>query len=199
MEDSLKFCIDVLVERNTPQEWHFTGFYGEPVTTRRHEAWTNLQALNDIPHIPWLCAGDFNKITRQEEKVGGAIRAHNQMQAFRDVLDECGFMDLGFIGLKFTWSKHYTDGHSIWERLDHGLATNPWFLRYLSTRVHHLPCLSSNHFPLLINPTSIEIPTYKKPFWFEEMWLSNSRCEEVVEAAWRSCASMDLDRDILGK
>ena len=38
MEDSSKYCIDVLVEKNTLQEWQFTGFYGEPVTTRRHEA-----------------------------------------------------------------------------------------------------------------------------------------------------------------
>ena len=77
MEDSSKFCIDVLFEKNTPQEWRFIGFFGESVTTRRHEAWTKLRTLNDIPHIPWLCARDFNKITRQEEKVGGAIRAHN--------------------------------------------------------------------------------------------------------------------------
>ena len=37
------------------------------------------------------------------------------MQLFRDVLDECSFMDLGFIGPCFTWSKHFLDGHSIWE------------------------------------------------------------------------------------
>ena len=113
VEDSSKYCIDVLVEKNTPWEWKFTGFYGELVTARRHEAWAKRRTLNDKPHIPWPCAGDFNEITRQEEKVGGAIRAHSQMQAFRDIIDECGFMDLGFIGPNFTWSKHYTDGHSI--------------------------------------------------------------------------------------
>ena len=124
VEDSLKYCIDVLVEKNTPREWRFTGFYRESVTARRHEAWSKLRTLNDKPHIPWLCAGDFNEITRQEEKVGGAVRAHGQMQAFKDVIDECKFMDLGYIGPNFTWSKHYTNGHSIWERLDRGLATN---------------------------------------------------------------------------
>ena len=64
VEDSSKYCIDVLVEKNTPQDWHFIGFYGEPMTTRRHEAWTKLRTINDKPHIPWLCAGDFNEITR---------------------------------------------------------------------------------------------------------------------------------------
>ena len=96
--------------------------------------------------------------------MGGAICAHSQMQAFRDVIDKCRFMDLGYIGPNFTWSKHYTDGHSIWERLDHGLATNQWFMKFPGTRVHRLPCLSSDHFPLLINLISIEIPLYKKPF-----------------------------------
>ena len=76
VEDSSKYCIDVLVKKNTSQEWRFTGIYGESVTARRHEAWSKLRTLNDKPLIPWLCAGDFNEITKQEEKVGGAIRAH---------------------------------------------------------------------------------------------------------------------------
>ena len=76
VEDSSKYCIDVLVEKNTPQEWRFTSFYSEPVTARRHEAWSKLRTLNDKPHIPWLCVEDFNEITRLEEKVGGAVCAH---------------------------------------------------------------------------------------------------------------------------
>ena len=199
VEDSSKYCIDTLVEKNTPQEWRFTGFYGEPVTHRRSEAWIKLRTLNDKPHIPWLCEVDFNEITRQEEKRGGERRENSQMQDFRDVIDECGFMDLGFISPNFTWAKHYNDGHSIWERLDHGLASNPWFLWFPGTKVHHLPCLSSDHCPLFINPSGIEIPSYKKPFRFEEMWLSDSGCGEVVEAAWRSCVSLDPTKEILGK
>ena len=114
--------------------------------------------------------------------MGGALRSHNQMQLFRDIIDECGFMDLGFIGPKFTWCKHIDNGHSIWERLDQGLATNSWFLRYPGTRVSHLPCLSSNHCPLFINPTGVEPVPQKKLSRFEEMWLSDSWCGEIVEA-----------------
>ena len=69
-------------------------------------------------NIPWICDGDFNEIVRQEEKWGGALRDHNQMQSFRDVIDECSFMDLGYVGSKFTWAKHFEDGHSIRTRLD---------------------------------------------------------------------------------
>ena len=160
--DSSKYYVDAFVDRYTEQAWHFTSFYGEPVTWRRHEAWLKFSALNTYSTIPWLCAGNFNEFTRQDEKIGGAPRNHNQMQLFRTTIDECGLMDLGFISPKFTWSKHFTNGQSIWERLDRGLASNSWFLRFPSTRIHHLPCLSSDHCPLLINPSGIDLPSQKK-------------------------------------
>ena len=31
------------------------------------------------------------------------------------------------------------------------------------------------------------------------MWLFDSRCGEVVEAAWNSCANIDLDKVVLSK
>ena len=83
-----------------------------------------MKGLNTQQNIPWLCVRDFNELTKQHEKLGGALRSHNQMQLFRDVIDECSLMDLRFVGLKYTWSKHFEDGHLIWERLDSGMATN---------------------------------------------------------------------------
>ena len=32
------------------------------------------------------------------------------MQLFRDVIDECGFLDLGFFGTQFMWHKHFANG-----------------------------------------------------------------------------------------
>ena len=199
VEDSSKYCIDTIIDKNTPKEWRFTGFYGQLVTSKRHEAQAKLRALNNKPHIPWQCAGDFNEIVMHEEKVGGSIRGQQQMQLFREGIDECEFMDLGFVGPSFTWSKHFENGNSIWERLDCGLATNAWFIRHPGTRVHHLSCLSSGHCPLFINPTGIDAPNSKKPFRSDEIWLLDSQCEEVVETACSSCVSMRLDSAILGK
>ena len=142
------------------------------------------QYLNFISDIPWLCFGDFNEIIRQDEKVGGALRPHNQMQLFREVLDKCGFMDLGYVGPKFTWARHFDNGNSIWERLDRGLATNDWFLKFPGTRVHHLRCDSSDHVPIHIVFSDLDHPRRKKLFRFEEMWLSNLGCSEIVEAVW---------------
>ncbi|XP_023898638.1 uncharacterized protein LOC112010525 [Quercus suber] len=99
------------------------------------------------------------------------------------MLDECGFIDLGFVGPRFTWSKHFSDGHSIWERLDR-LANNNWFHKFPGSRVHHLQYFASDHYSLLINISGLNPPPTKKIFWFEEMWLTDERCTEIVEATW---------------
>ena len=82
IEDSHRYFIDVTLDKNKDAEWRFTGFYGEPKTHRRMEAFNKLTGLNNILGIPWLCAGDFNEISRQDEKLGGAMRSHSQMQQF---------------------------------------------------------------------------------------------------------------------
>ena len=73
VEDSSKYYIDVCINKNTVQEWRFTGFYGEVETARRSEAWDSLHSLNHHPNTPWHCARDFNELVRQDEKLGGAI------------------------------------------------------------------------------------------------------------------------------
>ena len=166
IKESHRYFIDLTFDKNMEGEWRFTGFYGKPETHRRMEAWNKLRGLNTRPSIPWLCAGDFNEISRQDEKMGGSLRGHNQMQIFRDVIDECSFIDLGFEGPKFTWSKHFSDGHSIWEQLDRGLVNSGFLLKYLGSKVSHLRCMSSDHVPIFINSSGLEAPPRKKVFRF---------------------------------
>ena len=183
VEGSNRYHIDAMIDKNTKNEWRLTGFYGEPDKVRRHEAWNKLKGLNLQQEKPWLCYRDFNEIIRQDEKLGGARRPHYQMQQFSEVIDKCGFMDLGFEGSKYTWSKHFENGISIWERLDRCLVTNSWFMKFGGSRVYHLTCISSNHVPILISLSSLIPPIWKKIFRFEQMWLSNSSCKEVVYSA----------------
>lgn len=113
------------------------------------------------------------------------------MQLFRDVIDECGFIDLGFVGSQFTWRKHFANGHSIWERLDRGLANNEWFLKFSGSKVHHFHSDSSDHCPLWITLDGLDLPVVEKPFRFEEMWLSDSGCSSIVEVVWCSLEERD--------
>ena len=101
VETSSKNHIDCII-RGTEGAWRFIGFYGEPITHKHHESWELLRKLHSQFNLPWLCVGDFNEIVGNSEKLVGSSRSHNQMQLFREVIDKCGFIDLGYVGSQFT-------------------------------------------------------------------------------------------------
>ena len=175
--------IDGILNKGKENEWRFTGFYGEPEIQNHHLSWTCLRRLKNRNAIPWLCAGDFNEITHSHEKKGGRLRPERQMVEFRDVLDECGFRDLGFVGGKFIWCNGHPNGFTIWERLDREVATMEWIEKFPATKVMHLECGSSDHKPILIYLNGIP-KIRQKPWRFEHIWLTEEGCKEAIEEAW---------------
>uniref|UniRef100_A0A2N9FN80 Protein kinase domain-containing protein n=1 Tax=Fagus sylvatica TaxID=28930 RepID=A0A2N9FN80_FAGSY len=175
--------IDAVVDEASDNAWRFTGFYGAPETHKREESWTLLRQLNSQNTLPWCCMGDFNELVRLEKKQGRHTRSERQMQMFRDVLDECGFVDLGFTGPKFTWTNNRV-GDMTWERLDKAVATPEWLLCFPSTRVHHLDVRWSDHKPLWVSTEPMMRPS-RKLFKFEEVWTSDQGCEDVITTAWK--------------
>ena len=56
--------IDVTVNKSSDKPWRFMSFYGEPKTEQRFESWDLFHHLHRQSSLPWLCAGDFNEITK---------------------------------------------------------------------------------------------------------------------------------------
>lgn len=65
--------------------------------------------------------------------------------------------------------------------------------------VYHLQCDSSDHCPLHVTFADLIPPSNKKLFKFEEMWLSNSRCEEIVRSARNSTDGAGIEADLVAK
>ena len=147
--------IDAIVNKGKDDAWRFTGFYGEPDTQNHHISWATLRNLKAMHSLTWICVGDFNEITRAHEILEGKLRPFRQMQDFRDVLDECRFRDLGYVGGKFTWCNRQWDGHTIWERIDKVVVTIDWIEKFPDTKIVHLECGTSNHKPIVIFPSGI--------------------------------------------
>ncbi|KAK9983952.1 hypothetical protein SO802_033477 [Lithocarpus litseifolius] len=175
--------IDAIVNKGKDDAWRFTGFYGELDMRNHHMSWATLRKLKSKHSLPWICAGDFNEIIRAHEKMGGRLCPFKQMQDFRDVLDECGFRYLGFLGGKFTWCNGQREGHTVWERLDRAVATIDWLEIFSDTRVVHLECGSSDHKPIVIFLNGIP-KKCQRPWRFEHMWLGEEGCHASVESAW---------------
>ena len=107
--------------------WRFTGFYGESRRELRYRSWDLLKYLNTQSASPWLCAGDFNEILDASEQFGGLTRSERQMDGFWDAVDTCGFSDLGFIGLPYTWDNQQQGDSNIKVRLDRAFANSFFF------------------------------------------------------------------------
>lgn len=59
-------------------------------------------------------------------------------------------MDLGFIGLDYTWHGRWGGG-LIWERLDRSVANYEWLAKFPTGRVKHLNCFTSDHRLILLS------------------------------------------------
>lgn len=79
IETFSKNHINTMVNKNKTEEWRFIGFYGEPDTQNRHEAWACLRKSKVKGSAPWIYTGDFNEITKQSKKLGGRVRPHVKM------------------------------------------------------------------------------------------------------------------------
>ncbi|KAL5752459.1 hypothetical protein ACOSQ2_022966 [Xanthoceras sorbifolium] len=114
--------IDSIIKDEFGARWRFTGFYGEPKHNMRVHSWSLMRRLKGMCNLPWLICGDFNEVLRDNEKLGGVLRSYGAMPQFREVLDDCGLIDMGFKGSKFTWHNRQSNGDTIMERLDRGLC-----------------------------------------------------------------------------
>ena len=61
-----------------------------------------LQNMKNNSTLPWLCAGDFNEIVTNEEKLGGARHPARQMEILKEALVDCELNELQVTGEKFT-------------------------------------------------------------------------------------------------
>ena len=131
--------------------------------------------------------------------MGRSTRSQTQMQLFRDTIDECGFLDMGYKGHPFIWKKFFSDGRTIGEWLDRCLANNEWMVCFGGSTVHHLTCNTSDHSPLWIIPKNLVAVTSNKPFRFKEMWLAEKGCSDTVKAEWGKCKNNNSPSSIVKK
>ncbi|KAA3462946.1 non-ltr retroelement reverse transcriptase [Gossypium australe] len=132
-------------------KWRLTGFYGNPVESLTAMSWDLLCHLHHNNTGPWLVVGDFNKITSSFEKRGGQLRSESQIAQFRNALEACDLVDMGFSGRWFAWERGRFQATNIRERLDRGVANSDWLDLFHSYSVKHLNYSFSDHCPILID------------------------------------------------
>ncbi|XP_042958196.1 uncharacterized protein LOC122293792 [Carya illinoinensis] len=189
-----RWHISALIQEGDPgPTWKFTRFYGHPDSAKRSSSWQLLQMLKPSSPIAWLCAGDFNEILHQKEKVGGASRPYRQIESFRMVVDSCGLNDIHSQGLRFTWSSNRCGKAFIKERIDRAFANKKWNELFKNGSCTILAAIKSYHSPLVIEkhtkgPKGKKKKKEKKRkscFRYEVAWELREDCLNTITEAWR--------------
>ncbi|XP_075659168.1 uncharacterized protein LOC142629059 [Castanea sativa] len=142
--------------------------------------WKNLASIAPMHDLPWLMLGDFNEMLSSSDKLGGNPLIPRRVQMFKDCLDSCGMVDLGFHGPRFTWVNKREVGHFIQERLDRGFANSEWRRMYLEAAIHHLVRTHSDHCPVLLKMDNNGLSNLSRSFRFQPMWMSHPLFSDFV-------------------
>ncbi|XP_042954504.1 uncharacterized protein LOC122290887 [Carya illinoinensis] len=166
--------------------WILSGFYGHPEVSRRKYTWNLLSILKPTNDLAWCVIGDFNEIISQAEKEGSRPRSESQMEDFRQCLEGNGLYDLGWKGLKFTWSNKHSDESFTKERLDRALGNNRWMELCYESQVETLTTSQSDHLPIMvtIRDEVVAIKRRKKCFRFEVKWTLEEEGGKIVKDSW---------------
>lgn len=177
------FLINALVhsDSNLPL-WQFTGIYCPCHPIGKTSFWNQISDIAAIFDGPWLIMGDFNSIKSQSEKQGGRPFASSSNHNLFYELNNFGLIDLGFHGQPFTWNNKRSGLANVQQRIDRGVANSQWCVLFPRSSIFHLPAISSDHTPLILN--SCISPDGRKPFRFEAMWTSDPTCSDVVNSSW---------------
>ena len=146
--------------------WFFIAIYASPRSEERCILWNNLSRVAEMHNKPWVIAGNFNEPLIDEDKLGGRLVSINKSLLFKECLDRCNMVDLGFIGPRFTWTNKRDANCFIQERID----------RYF---------MNLKHCPVLLETLPRRMNYLNRLFRFQSFWLFDPSFLRVVNQAWK--------------
>ncbi|XP_074351494.1 uncharacterized protein LOC141690607 [Apium graveolens] len=163
---------------------------------KRQESWNLLRELANKSDLPWCIIGDFNDMMSTDEKRGGRPHPFNLLQGFIEVVNECGLVDLGFVGEKYTWERSRGKLNWIQERLDKGLANRAWSDLFPQEEVQVMEMATSDHLPLYLHLHKKVFQPNGRRFRFKNSWLREKECEIVINNGWNEALASEIMENI---
>ncbi|XP_019173393.1 PREDICTED: uncharacterized protein LOC109168968 [Ipomoea nil] len=155
-------------------------------------AWDFLRSLKGVSDLPWVVLGDFNDLLMQSEKRGRLPHPVGLIEGFAKALDDCGLMTLPMIGYPYTWERGKGTARWVEERLDRVVANMDWLQGNDRARVFNIWTDSSDHTALFLDLGGVDHVLRSRGFRFENAWLLDGGCREVVEREWSNTPGLAL-------
>jgi hypothetical protein len=157
--------------------------YGDPYHRQTSEIWDQISNfVYDNLGKPIICMGDLNDLLYDTDASSANVNYY-RMSAFRAMVKNCGFFDIGFSGPAYTWRNKQHTPHPVHRRLDRCLVNADWCAIYPSSKVLNLPIILSDHAPILFS-TDGKFEKPKQTFKFENWWLMEKDFNTFAKSVW---------------
>ncbi|XP_028804662.1 uncharacterized protein LOC114759619 [Neltuma alba] len=169
------------VRNGNGDEWLLTFVYGHPNTILRRQLWQSLHNIYNASNMKWAVAGDFNVVAHSEDRWGRGRQGNSRIdRLFRAWITNCGLIDIGFSGPRFTWG--YERSQS---RIDRVFVNDLWHIAFPNAAVVHLSKYKSDHCPVLLKTDnfSTDCPN-NRPFRFFAPWVLHDEFHNFVKENW---------------
>ena len=176
-------CVSVRFSSGIGTAWWLTCVYGPQDNQEKIQF---LQELRDVRvHCtgPWMVAGDFNLIYKDEDKNNSNLN-RAMMGRFRRWINDMAVTEIPLHGRKYTWSSSSTSGTPTLVRLDRVFCSGDWEDRFPNCLLQSSASDDSDHCPLILGLRD-NLPG-KPRFHFEAFWPKMDGFMETVESAWTS-------------
>ena len=180
-EQEIHFTVKVRISNVS---WLLSAVYASPRCAERRILWNNLMKVADLHNMPWVIVGDFNEPLVNDDKFGGRAVSMNNSLLFKECLDKCNMIDIGFAGPRYTWTNRREIQALIQERIDRFFVNPQWCLLYPDAKVTHLPRYHFDHCPVLLELQPGVSRGKKRPFRFQTCWLLDPTFPDIVSQAW---------------
>jgi endonuclease/exonuclease/phosphatase family metal-dependent hydrolase len=133
-----------------------------------------------------VCIGDFNEVLSSDEHLGVSARGEAQMQQFRDCLEDCQMVDLGFFHPKYTWNNRQQGQHNIRVRMDMVVVNGLFTQMFENAQVENIITAASDHFAVLLSLEKVATKreAFKYNFKYEAAWCRAVDYNDVVGKLW---------------
>ncbi|XP_027067539.1 uncharacterized protein [Coffea arabica] len=128
----------IVVEKETNDDWWLVGIYASTEDRVRKHQWKTIEEKKREWGEKWAVMGDFNDISSNGEKWGGRERSEGSFRDFNNFISGNELVDIGFVGVPWTWSNTWDGKGEVKERLDRCLGSVGWMQLHENVTCEHI-------------------------------------------------------------
>lgn len=177
--------IDTTVTSCDGNKVRYTFVYGETCPHDSPEFWKLFRRIKDKANAPWLVAGDLNKEMYQSEHWSATRRNESRMRDFRNCINFCNLLDLGYVGCPWTFDNKQEGSKNVRVQLDRAMACPAWSQLFPNHSVQHPVSSASNHCPILIRRDNVCNTQYRQHRYDQAMWERVDSLGDCIEETWK--------------